>query len=211
MTASTSKQSCLYPDPFDRHLRIRRWKVRYIEAECIPHSSSKISASTLWLCRPDDLCTAQHDQCLESQNCMQSILSRSQCTKGRHGSNDQIMSVIDPFLQVVNWPQPTPFWVSRHRERLWQDCWWILCKGGEYCILPLQGKEADVVFFSCVRAKNVGKASSIGFLADVRRMNVALTRARWDALLDTTHLSTSHTCRTSRWELQTEDQQRDWD
>jgi AAA domain len=39
-----------------------------------------------------------------------------------------------------------------------------------------QGKEADVVIFSCVRARSSGQ--SVGFLADVRRMNVALTRAR---------------------------------
>ncbi len=49
------------------------------------------------------------------------------------------------------------------------------------CIL--QGKEADVVIFSCVRARAPGAASSIGFLADVRRMNVALTRARCSLLL----------------------------
>ena len=45
------------------------------------------------------------------------------------------------------------------------------------CALPtMQGKEADVVIFSCVRASS--EASKIGFLADVRRMNVGLTRAR---------------------------------
>ena len=43
----------------------------------------------------------------------------------------------------------------------------------------VQGKEADVVFFSCVRARAFGQSSSIGFLADVRRMNVALSRARY--------------------------------
>lgn len=43
-----------------------------------------------------------------------------------------------------------------------------------------QGKEADVVIFSCVRAKASGRGTSIGFLADIRRMNVALTRARFD-------------------------------
>eukprot|EP01024_Parvocaulis_polyphysoides_P057026 TRINITY_DN60505_c0_g1_i1.p1 TRINITY_DN60505_c0_g1~~TRINITY_DN60505_c0_g1_i1.p1 ORF type:complete len:173 (-),score=13.71 TRINITY_DN60505_c0_g1_i1:179-697(-) len=37
-----------------------------------------------------------------------------------------------------------------------------------------QGKEADVVIFSCVRAR----VSSVGFLSDVRRMNVAFTRAK---------------------------------
>jgi len=37
-----------------------------------------------------------------------------------------------------------------------------------------QGKEANIVIFSCVRANGNG----IGFLSDVRRMNVALTRAK---------------------------------
>lgn len=42
-----------------------------------------------------------------------------------------------------------------------------------------QGREADVVVFSCVRARGQGRGGgSVGFLADVRRQNVALTRAR---------------------------------
>ncbi|KAL0045065.1 hypothetical protein WJX82_006977 [Trebouxia sp. C0006] len=44
-----------------------------------------------------------------------------------------------------------------------------------------QGKEADVVLFSCVRAHDAGsgeRGRGVGFLADVRRMNVGLTRAR---------------------------------
>ncbi|CAM9670584.1 unnamed protein product [Discosporangium mesarthrocarpum] len=39
-----------------------------------------------------------------------------------------------------------------------------------------QGRECDVVIFSCVRAPSDG--GGIGFLADRRRMNVALTRAK---------------------------------
>lgn len=44
-----------------------------------------------------------------------------------------------------------------------------------------QGREADIVIFSCVRSSggnDNGKEKGIGFLSDVRRMNVGLTRAR---------------------------------
>jgi len=38
-----------------------------------------------------------------------------------------------------------------------------------------QGQERDVIFISLVRANDQGQ---IGFLGDLRRMNVAITRAR---------------------------------
>jgi len=47
-----------------------------------------------------------------------------------------------------------------------------------------QGREFDVIIFSCVRAAayeegNLGKRVSIGFLNDARRLNVAVTRAKF--------------------------------
>ena len=65
----------------------------------------------------------------------------------------------------------------------------------------VQGREADVVIFSCVRAPKQGSSiadqgSGIGFLADVRRMNVALTRAR-KSLWILGHLNTL--CQSRPW------------
>eukprot|EP00746_Dinoflagellata_sp_MGD_P158780 gnl/MRDRNA2_/MRDRNA2_86555_c1_seq2.p1 gnl/MRDRNA2_/MRDRNA2_86555_c1~~gnl/MRDRNA2_/MRDRNA2_86555_c1_seq2.p1 ORF type:complete len:384 (+),score=-17.34 gnl/MRDRNA2_/MRDRNA2_86555_c1_seq2:99-1250(+) len=46
-----------------------------------------------------------------------------------------------------------------------------------------QGKEKDVVLFSTVRSYTLEKNSKIGFVADERRVNVALTRARASIIL----------------------------
>jgi len=41
-----------------------------------------------------------------------------------------------------------------------------------------QGKQMDVVIMSCVRASEPGLQTGIGFVSDIRRMNVAITRAK---------------------------------
>ena len=40
-----------------------------------------------------------------------------------------------------------------------------------------QGKQMDVVIMSCVRASQPGLQTGIGFVSDIRRMNVAITQA----------------------------------
>jgi senataxin len=65
----------------------------------------------------------------------------------------------------------------------------------EVCTVDgFQGREKDIIIFSCVRAHG-GNAlpiinlmfflekRRIGFLADIRRMNVALTRAKFSCII----------------------------
>jgi len=46
-----------------------------------------------------------------------------------------------------------------------------------------QGSEADIVIVSLVRSHGNSKHSSVGFLSDDRRMNVAITRAKYQLIL----------------------------
>jgi superfamily I DNA and/or RNA helicase len=48
----------------------------------------------------------------------------------------------------------------------------------------MQGREKEVVIFSCVRCN---KEQKIGFVNDYRRMNVAITRARSAVLVSAVH------------------------
>ena len=57
-----------------------------------------------------------------------------------------------------------------------------------------QGQERDVIMISLVRANDKGR---IGFLGDLRRMNVAITRARMKLL--STKNYTNISGRTDRW------------
>jgi hypothetical protein len=57
---------------------------------------------------------------------------------------------------------------------------------GEYCgtVDSFQGSEADLVLISLVRNNHLSTPSAaLGFLRDVRRMNVLLSRAKWRMVL----------------------------
>ena len=57
---------------------------------------------------------------------------------------------------------------------------------GQWChtVDSFQGSEADVVVVSFVRNNNHSSVqSALGFLSDTRRMNVLLSRAKWQLVL----------------------------
>ena len=62
----------------------------------------------------------------------------------------------------------------------------------------LQGKERDVILISLVRSNEEGQ---IGFLKDLRLMNVAMTRARMKLIiLGNKHTMTKHPFYKKLWE-----------
>lgn len=63
---------------------------------------------------------------------------------------------------------------KQFRQRFGED---ILSKIDFNTVDGFQGQEKDIIILSCVRG-GAGEGGGIGFLSDVRRMNVALTRAR---------------------------------
>jgi superfamily I DNA and/or RNA helicase len=75
------------------------------------------------------------------------------------GLKAQDIAIITPYAAQVRWL----------REQAGQEDLEIDTVDG------FQGREKEAVLFSCVRSNSTG---DIGFLADTRRMNVALTRAR---------------------------------
>ena len=67
-------------------------------------------------------------------------------------------------------------WGIRHLATLHRSSNACKCLGCMVVGMLLQGREADVVIFSCVRANAEG---SLGHTSDTCRMNVGLTRAKY--------------------------------
>ena len=58
------------------------------------------------------------------------------------------------------------------------------CSGAAKGMVHMQGREKDIVIFSAVRSREGRKPHArIGFVADERRLNVGLTRARASLLV----------------------------
>ncbi|KAL0034221.1 hypothetical protein WJX77_004006 [Trebouxia sp. C0004] len=74
----------------------------------------------------------------------------------------------------------TPY---RQQRKCLQDTFFALCAENAKEVVietvdSFQGKQMDVVIMSCVRASEPGSQTGIGFVSDIRRMNVAITRAK---------------------------------
>lgn len=84
--------------------------------------------------------------------------------KSLHGTNLNI-GIITPYKKQVRI-------IKEYMQKFYPDRW---KKDVEINTIDgFQGREKDVIIFSAVRSGN-----SIGFLSDVRRVNVAITRARF--------------------------------
>ncbi|KAI5072739.1 hypothetical protein GOP47_0013117 [Adiantum capillus-veneris] len=82
------------------------------------------------------------------------------------------VGIITPYQQQL----------SLLRERFKRVLGQTIAQGIEFNTVDgFQGREVDILIFSTVRgtSRNGQSSSRIGFVADVRRMNVALTRARF--------------------------------
>jgi senataxin len=83
--------------------------------------------------------------------------------------------------QPPSYPSVAVITPYREQRKLLQETFTIMC-GKEVAktvtiqtIDSYQGRQVDVVLLSCVRA---GNGAGLGFVNDVRRMNVAITRAK---------------------------------
>jgi superfamily I DNA and/or RNA helicase len=94
-------------------------------------------------------------------------LQQTSCAKGAQGEEPLKVVVITFYAQQVQALIQT----QMHRRPLGTKG----LMASVHTVDSFQGSEADVVFVSFVRSN---ERSNVGFVADYRRMNVALTRAK---------------------------------
>ena len=89
--------------------------------------------------------------------------------------NDELPTAAGPWAAVI-----TPYTEQlRELRRRFEHAGWS-SEVDLNTVDAFQGQEQDVVILSTVRA---GKGGRIGFLADARRLNVAMTRAKYGCYL----------------------------
>jgi superfamily I DNA and/or RNA helicase len=95
------------------------------------------------------------------------------------------LAVLSPYAQQVNLLRNR---IADQRSGLLSNlaCFKPATPSGEFAhtVDSFQGSEADVIVVSLVRNNDhSGLRNALGFLADPRRMNVLLSRARWQLIL----------------------------
>lgn len=101
-----------------------------------------------------------------------------------HGACPWPLGICDPPVLQQNKTTATVALVSPYKAHVQALTKWLAEKPGRFPSIEIQvktvdgfqGRKTDIIIFSAVRANSAGK---VGFLSDNRRLNVAITRAKY--------------------------------